>query len=298
MLTKGGAATVLTSDGTDILWSAPASPSTPVRIRNLDGPDNLANPNSTYTSSGTWSKGALGDDDLVCFYLVGGGGGGSSPDGAQRAFGGQGGVGALIFGTAGYFNGAAYVVGAGGAGESGASPGNPGAASTLTLTANAGASQAFTTGPSGNGQGAGAGTGGLIAAVDPEWISTTFSYQVGTIVVASTSTNASYIKTLNALSSFSPVPSTAFAGGISGTGQSAGERNGASCLLGGGGGASFRANASSDPQGTGGVSNFAGNGGGDGTNGANGAVPGGGGSGKASGTAFAGGAGSVRVYHI
>ena len=106
-LAKGTAGTVLTSDGTDLSFAAlPASGTSPIIF-----PSDWTSPNSTYTSSGTWSKGSLSDDDYVWFYLVAGGGGGRYN--ATFAGGGHGGNALLLYGKASLFDGKAYVVGAG-----------------------------------------------------------------------------------------------------------------------------------------------------------------------------------------
>ena len=91
-------------------------------------PSNWASPTNTYTSSGTWSKGSLNDDDYVWFFLLSSGGGGA------EIYAAGGGTVRLVYGKAGLFNGAVYAVGADKAGTSsngGPSAGNP---TTLTLT--------------------------------------------------------------------------------------------------------------------------------------------------------------------
>jgi len=97
---------------------------------------NFASPNNTYTSSGTWSKGSLADDDFVWFYGINGGDGGGAYFAVNlggAAFAGHAGKASLFYGKASIFNGASYVVGAGGAGST--SNIHPaGGASTLTLS--------------------------------------------------------------------------------------------------------------------------------------------------------------------
>jgi len=99
---------------------------------------NLASPNNTYTSSGTWSKGSLSDDDYVWFYFVGGGGGGGRNEYTGSTIYSAGGVGGdaiLIYGKAKFFDGAAYVIGAGNAGSTTSGyEGTPATVSTLTST--------------------------------------------------------------------------------------------------------------------------------------------------------------------
>ena len=97
-------------------------------------PSDWASPTNTYTSSGTWSKGSLSDDDYVWFFLLGGGGGGA------EVYAAAGGSVRLIYGKAELFNGAAYAVGADTAGTNqnvGSIAGNP---TTLTLTSANGSS--------------------------------------------------------------------------------------------------------------------------------------------------------------
>jgi len=109
-------------------------------------PSNWASPTSTYSSSGTWSKGSLADDAKVWFFLLGGG------QGAARRTGGRGGTVQLIYGTASQFDGAAYVVGAGVTGGT-TEYWDPvqGNQTTLTLSSSNG-SRVFTTGVQSGGQ--------------------------------------------------------------------------------------------------------------------------------------------------
>jgi hypothetical protein len=114
-------------------------------------PSNWASPTNNYTSSGTWSKGSLSDDDYIWIYLLGGGGGGGARYTAvgDVSNGGAGGYALLIYGQAKYFDGGAYVVGASAAGtNTGGSnddyTGTPGNPSTFTLTSTYG-SQVYTT---------------------------------------------------------------------------------------------------------------------------------------------------------
>ncbi len=71
-----------------------------------------ASPNSTYLTSGTWSKGSLADTDYVWIYMVGGGSGGGK-GGSGYVQGGDGGTALLMYGQAQYFDGGTYAVGAG-----------------------------------------------------------------------------------------------------------------------------------------------------------------------------------------
>ena len=101
-------------------------------------PSDFASPTTTYTSSGTWSKGSLADDDYVWLYLIGGGNGGNRDYGPYWfATGAAGGSSILIYGKASVFNGGAYVVGAGGAAAvvgTGDTAGAAGGHSTFTLS--------------------------------------------------------------------------------------------------------------------------------------------------------------------
>jgi len=108
----GTAGQVLQSGGATAApaWATVSSGTPPIIF-----PSDWTSPNSTYTSSGTWSKGSLSDDDYVWFYLVAGGGGGVYN--SNFASGGKGGNALLLYGKAGLFNGKAYVVGAGDAGQ-------------------------------------------------------------------------------------------------------------------------------------------------------------------------------------
>ena len=135
-LAKGASGTVLTSDGTDLSFAAVVSGYVAPTL-----PD-WANPDNTYTSSGTWSKGGLADDAVVWIYMVGGGSGGwSSPDSRTN---GSGGFCRIIVGTAADFNGGAYVIGAGGtAGANGGNPGLGGNGGNTTFT-NAAGNRAWT----------------------------------------------------------------------------------------------------------------------------------------------------------
>ena len=71
-------------------------------------PSDWSSPTTTYTSSGTYSKGGLSDDDYVWIYLLGGGGGGgdgSASGASNRSGGGDGGVAIHLYGKAGVLNG-------------------------------------------------------------------------------------------------------------------------------------------------------------------------------------------------
>jgi len=77
-------------------------------------PSNWLSPTNTYSSSGTWAKGSLADDDFVWAYLVGGGGKSEvSYNGSFTSAGGVGGGAVLVYGAASILNNAVYTIGAG-----------------------------------------------------------------------------------------------------------------------------------------------------------------------------------------
>jgi len=116
-LTIGSNTQLLQSNGTTAAWATISTGTPPVVF-----PSNWASPTNTYTSSGTWSKGSLADDDYVWIYLIGGGGGGGSKTatGSNIVNGGNGGSPLFLYGKAQYFNGGAYVVAAAKAGNTAA----------------------------------------------------------------------------------------------------------------------------------------------------------------------------------
>jgi len=133
-LTIGSNTQLLQSNGTTAAW-ATINTSDPAVVF-----PNWASPTTTYTTSGTWSKGSLADDDYVWFYLIGGGGGGGTYYNSQNqnAQGGHGGGALLLYGKAGLLNGGAYVIGAGVAGQAGTGGSPNGTNSTFTLTSSNG----------------------------------------------------------------------------------------------------------------------------------------------------------------
>ena len=285
VLTKGGAATVLTSDGTDVSWAAAAAGGIP----DVVFPSNWASPNNTYTSSGTWSKGSLADDDYVWIYLMSSGGGGGSY--TNVAEGGNSGAPMFLYGKAGVFNGAAYVIGAQKAGKtSGAADSyvaaNPGNVSSFTLsTANGGT--AFTTG-TGSGDGDASNYFFSVSLKKPDAIDLA-AFNDFTINAVITST----LYTFADLGLPTGVTGRFFVyGKVYNDAVAGAEHN----IFGGGNGGGGEP-SSVKTQGT---SEFAGAGGAVGAQGAAGAVPGGGGGGtfNASNTGGAGGAGNLRVYHV
>jgi len=92
-------------------------------------PPNWASPSNTYTSSGTWSKGSLSDTDIVWVYGVGGGGAGMGAAGSGAKEGGAGGRAFFVVATAGQLDGVSYVIGAGGSPN-----GNSGGQTTITIS--------------------------------------------------------------------------------------------------------------------------------------------------------------------
>jgi len=283
-LAKGAAGTVLTSDGTDLSFAAVAA-----GADDVVWPSNLASPNNTYTASGTWSKGSLDDDDYVWIYLVGGGQGGRSS--SSYLDGTVGGAALLIYGKAKFFNGGAYVVGAGTAGSSTASDPALGAASTFTTTSTHG-STIFTTAdavagsvnqpsPSATlfntftGAGTKQPTTNIVAAAPR-----THDFILGTPItgwagITSATTHWNFGQASNGIGQ-----NGIFGGGAGGAIYSGGARAGGGSLYAGAGGASSGDGANQ--------------------NGTAGTVPGGAGGAGGSGTSVggAGANGNVRVYHV
>ena len=225
-------------------------------------PSDWASSTNTYTSSGTWSKGSLSDDDYVWFYGINGGDGGGvyfSASLGQSAYAGHAGKASLFYGKASIFDGASYVVGAGAAGVT-FNHHAAGGASTLTLSNGRVLSNSSDNNlPDYVMDSSGAGT----------YISSTFSPDVNfTLNLPITVSSVAYA-----------------AGGIN--------QQTLNNTLFGGHGAFGSSNASTA------VSYLSLFGGVNGASlGAAGAVPGGAGAGNTSGTGGAGAAGSWRVYHV
>jgi len=278
VLTKGGSGTVLTSDGTDISWAAAASGG----AGSVVFPSNWASPTNTYTSSGTWSKGSLSDDDYVWIYLIGGGGGGGSLQGSGIANGGTGGSPLFLYGQAQIFNGGSYAVAAAKAGNSaGSYPGTTPNHTTFTLSSSNG-STVFTTNVSGDT------TSSRFFTVFP---------QVLDVVSLASFADYTLKSKENETTAYSDagLPSgVAFrylAPGKEYNDPVAAEH----CIFGGGNGAGFQSNAKLS-----GSSEFCGAGGASAAQGADGTAPGGGGGGSqsASNAGGAGAQGAVRTYHV
>ena len=101
----------------------------------------FASPDSTFTTSGTYSKPAsVADDDYMWVFMVSGGrGGGQDTSGSFYQAGGSGGNPLLLYGKASNFHNATYVVGAGGAAGFGTdTAGAYGGTSSITLHASQG----------------------------------------------------------------------------------------------------------------------------------------------------------------
>lgn len=271
-LAKGSAGTVLQSDGTDIAWVAQSSSG----YVNVTFPTDWASPSANYTTSGTWSKGSLADDDYVWFYLLGGGGGGSG--GHTESWGAAGGRAMLIWARVKDFDGAAYVIGAGKAGTSSYAQSGGGnltpSDSTITLTPSNG-SRVFSTN---------ANYGLLSGGIGKN------------DVINTTGSLTSLQQATETFSSTLPTGYTMMFHDADG-GSNAGEGGSASAKLAvfaGGQGSPSYSGAIRGVQGT---SLFAGNGG-HSSQGAAGIAPGGGGAGNSGGTGGAGANGSLRVYEV
>jgi hypothetical protein len=289
-LAAGGAATVLTSDGTDISWAAAAESGTSLPFPKY--PSNWASPNSTYTSSGTWSKGSLADDAIVWMYLCAGGQGGNSN---PYAFAGGGGDVVLLCGTAGMFNGGTYTIGAGGSGLTNGTnfqPGPVGGNTTFTLSS-ANRSVPFTT------------ANVFSASIDPISNADFFTTKVIYVNGAANDSSNNFMSNVGAYEFIQgTLPVT---GGVTylhwsqqgyAGGQAAAIAGFKTVFAGGNGGTNYQ-----NYTGTPGVSLYAGQGGARGSsssNGGDGGVPGGGGgsSYSASHAGGNGGAGNLRVYHV
>ena len=280
-LAKGGAGTVLTSDGTDISWAAAAGGGG--SSDSLVFPSDWASPNNTYATSGTWSKGSLSDDDYVWIYLLGGGGGGGTGNisgAGNRSQGGDGGIAIHLYGKAGVFNGGTYVIGAGGTGSSSQYTRQAGGDTTFTLT-DANGATIFTT-----------------ATQSGRFITTGGSQDI--VSLASFNDFVTFAKGSGSFTFTDVLPTGVtqiFTSAGSGIADSLTNRPFHTVFSGGGGGGQASAGTI-----VGNNSEFAGNGGDGSTNSStvNGVFPGGGGAGSRQGLATGGNgaAGNVRVYHV
>jgi len=281
-LAKGAAGTVLTSDGTDLSFAAVQAGASSVVW-----PSDFASPTNTYTSSGTWSKGSLADTDYVWVYLVGGGGGGGYASNGYSV-GGGGGSALLLYGKAQWFNGGAYVIGAGGTSTS-ASNSLP-TATTFTLSSSNN-STVFTTGNTGGNSESQTGVN-IFKIIEGKTIPITIVDQVVTARISPTSTfflpaTIPTIPNLNTSGDKKYNTQTDTRGGYL--------TSATNSVFGGGGGEGAYAGSPLDTRGG---SLYAGRGAAY-NSGTAGAVPGGGGCGGTSTSGSSdGGAGNVRVYHV
>lgn len=278
-LTIGSSAQLLQSNGTTAAW-ATISTGTPSVVF----PSDWASPTNTYTSSGTWSKGSLSDDDYVWIYLIGGGGGGGSKtaSGSNIVNGGDGGKSLFLYGKAGVLNGGTYVVGDAKAGNSPANYGGTNANETTFTLSSANGSTVFTTGVSGDT------TSTRFFTVFPQILDVVdlASFPDYTLKSKENETTAYSDAGLP-----SGVAYRYFAPGKQYNDPVAAEH----CIFGGGNGAGFQSSAKLS-----GTSEFCGAGGATAAQGANGTAPGGGGGGSqnSSNVGGSGAQGAVRTYHV
>jgi len=277
-LTIGSNTQLLQSNGTTAAWATVST-----GFEAIVFPSNWASPTTTFSSSGTYSKGSLSDDAFVWVYLIGGGGGGSRSDNSNIYEGGVGGRAMLIYAKAGILNGGSYVVGAGAAGRTSAGTTqstNP-TASSFTLT-------------SGNGGNAFA----TSAGISPSSASSDLGPFMKTVLISSSDTLASGLSITG-----TEITGVTFSGvipsGFSSFFAGANSRGSNPVVFGAGNGAGKRFSAaigshSDVPRCD---SLFAGNGGAS-TSGATGVAPGGGGTVGFNANGGAGAAGLVRVYNV
>ena len=281
-LTIGSSAQLLQSNGTTAAWATVSSDPATVVF-----PTDWSSPTNTYTSSSTWSKGSLSDDDYVWIYLLGSGGGGGSKDSADSN-GGAGGAATLLYGKSSLFNGGAYVIGAAKAGNAGGTNNYGGTTpndSTFTLTS-ANGSLVFST----------AGTSDTTS-------DRVFEVTSGSIEVIDNAgddfTLIAQTQSGSIFSSSSVLPSgVVYVYRAAGKTYSGTNRSVEHSLFGGGNGGAYKGTGTlfSSP----GTSEFSGAGGAAATTGTNGSAPGGGGGGStnSSNAGGTGAAGNVRVYHV
>jgi hypothetical protein len=279
-LAKGTSGYVLTAGANDLSWAASGASA-------VVFPTDWSSPTNTYTSSGTWSKGSLADDDYVWIYLLGSGGGGGSKDSADSN-GGDGGAATLLYGKASVFNGGAYVIGAAKAGNAGGTNNYNGTtpnASTFTLTS-ANGSLVFSTAGASN------------TTSDRVFEITSGS----TDVIDTAGDDFTLVATTQSGSIFSS--SSVLPSGVVNVYYAAGKtyqgtnRSVEHSLFGGGNGGAYKGTGTiiSSP----GTSEFSGAGGAVASTGTDGSAPGGGGGGStnSSNAGGTGAAGNVRVYHV
>jgi len=243
-------------------------------------PSNWASPTNTYTSSGTWSKGSLADEDFVWAYLVGGGGGGGHGEQVNSTVyvdGGIGGGAMLLYTTAGILDGASYSIAAGAAGNTSNKETIAGANSTITLTSGQGGTS-YTTNNT------------LNFNLYNTSVETTTIGSYGNLVINTAPED-------NISNTISVPTGTKFGGGPAHlTNQNQSVLFTFHCIFGGGAGYGQNHNGSNRFF-TEDTSEYAGNGG---SSGANGTYPGGGGGGggTVNQNGGAGANGNLRVYHV
>jgi hypothetical protein len=102
-------------------------------------PADWGSPTATYASSTTWSRGSIGADDYVWFYGINGGQGTHGKHGSfNEGYGGGGGSAWFVYGKAGFFDGAAIVIGAGGVAVNTWNQYGAGGATTITTSSSNG----------------------------------------------------------------------------------------------------------------------------------------------------------------
>jgi len=245
-------------------------------------PSDWASPTASYTSSGTYSKGSLSDDDYVWVYILSGGGGGSSRGGGGDSVGGSGGSSMFLYSKAGILDGATYVVAAG---KAGSSPNNnaPSTANTSSFTLNsANGSDVFT----------------------PQTSNDTTAARINSVMkltknAVSLTSYADFTHTAKEPDPYTwndlGLPSGMSHRYLAPAKQWYGNTTADDCIFGGGNGGAFYNTTKLH-----GGSQFAGNGGATASQGVAGTFPGGGGGGSqsASNSGGAGAAGIIRIYHV
>jgi len=102
-------------------------------------PADWGSPTATYASSTTWSRGSIGADDYVWFYGINGGQGTHGKHSSfNEGYGGSGGGAWFVYGKAGFFDGAAIVIGTGGVAVNTWNQYGAGGATTITTSSSNG----------------------------------------------------------------------------------------------------------------------------------------------------------------
>ena len=132
----GTAGQVLQSGGAT---SSPAWATISTGTPDVVFPSDWASPTATYASSTTWSRGSIGADDYVWFYGINGGQGTHGKHSSfNEGYGGSGGSAWFVYGKAGFFDGAAIVIGAGGVAVNTWNQYGAGGATTITTSSSNG----------------------------------------------------------------------------------------------------------------------------------------------------------------